>query len=273
MNEKINAAWWITGFAFVLVALMSFQNFFDEASVTPVEVPEQVVLNFPAAEMCDASSDYSSRFICKAPPEVPLNPRQELSGQIRLANQITNREMPERRVAQVTDYLLDECPEYALDIYLIGVPESYNWNRNRYRGDYRVQYELGEPCENCTCVSDACYSEDSCDPNEEENCVATSCGPFHIRHIYRDFDCDDVRNERFSIEWMCNWMGDHYPNIAAHNAGLRGASTHSAADDYGYRHFLLKELITSNHGHNLDDWGWGLNASSGNRIVYLPSIQ
>lgn len=264
-------------FIFILTGLgmgLVLADLFTEAEVVHMienqSDHEPVII--PPAEMCDENSNYSERFVCKVPSEESTTPRQELAAQIRRVNEITNRPRTERRVARITDILMDECPEYALDIYLIGVPESYNWNPSRYHGDYRIRYDLNEPCEDCFCVTDACYSDDVCNPSSDENCVPTSCGPFHIRHIYRDFECEDLKNERFSVEWMCDWMSDNYPNIAAHNAGLRGASTHSASDDYGYRHFLLKELVTSNHAQDIKDWGWGRNAASGNRIVYLPPI-
>lgn len=268
----------ILSIALLIFAVVVIDKFNEAGAMTAdaESAQEQVArapLYIPPAEECEATGEYMQRFVCKATPVAPMNPRQELASQIRRVNMITNRPMTERRLSRVTDYLLDECPDYALDVYLIGVPESYNWNRDRYEGDYRIRYELEEPCEDCFCVEDACYSGDDCNPASDENCVPTSCGPFHIRHIYRDFECEDLKNERFSVEWMCDWMSNNYPNIAAHNAGLRGASTHSASDDYGYRHFLLKELVTSDHEHDLNDWGWGRSGSSLTRIVYLPSIE
>lgn len=252
----------------MIVASIGFSNI--NSTETHYTRPE---INIPPAPMCDTSFEYMSTLFCKAPTEIPQNPTQRLVEQIILANEITSRPMPRRRVNDIASKLMDECPEYALDIYLIGIPESYNWNRSEYEGDFRIQFAEGESCEDCVCTNDGCFSTDPCNPNESDNCVATSCGPFHIRPIYRDFSCEDLKNERFSIQWMCDWMNDNYPNIAAHNAGIRGASTHSGADDYGYRHFLLKELVTSDHVHEIDDWGWGRNAASSNRIVYLPPIE
>ena len=224
-----------------------------------------VVFDIPAAEMCDLESDYTSRFVCKEAPTVPLNPTQELAEQIRCVNEITRRTMPEERVSEITNILVQECPDYALDIYLIGVPESYNWNRNHYEGDYRIYYDSDESCENCE--GGTRYSEGECDPDSDSNCTATSCGPFHIRHIYpsRNFSCEELKNERFSVQWMCDWMSDYYPNIAGHNGGVMG-SRDGRSDKYGYRHFLLKQLAIDENCNN-EEWGWGNN----NRIVYRPT--
>lgn len=268
MTEKIKLIY-VTSCTSLILCLFAL---IAVVSTSQNNIAHRSVVSFGAEETCDYTTQYMSNLICKDIPPVPPTPQQELARQIVMVNDITNRPMPRSRVNHIANELINECPEYALDIYLIGVPESYNWNRSQYEGDFRIQYEDGEPCADCTCTHDGCFSRESCDPNEVENCVATSCGPFHIRPIYRDFSCEDLKDERFSIEWMCNWMVNNYPNIAAHNAGVRGASTHAGADDYGYRHFLLKELVTSDHVHEIDDWGWGRNELSSNRIVYLPPI-
>lgn len=200
--------------------------------------------------------------IFKAPV---LTEEEILLGQIRRANELTSRPMSSEREEYIAEILHNICPEYALDIYILGIPESYNWNRSEYLGDYRIQYE-GEECDQRGVErlhdSEYCYSRSRCDPNSEENCVPTSCGPIQIRHIYRPYGCDYYNNERNSIRYACQWMSDHYPNIAAYNAGINGAARDSRSDLYGYRHFVIREIAL---GHsNIENWSWG----SRNRIIY-----
>jgi hypothetical protein len=194
-----------------------------------------------------------------------LTEEEILLEQINRVNEVTQRGMSERRAEYIAGILHDICPEYALDIYILGVPESYNWNRNEYLGDYRIEY-TGEECDQRGVErvydSEYCYGRDVCDPNVEENCVPTSCGPLQIRHIYRPHDCDYYNNERNSIRYACQWMSDHYPNIAAYNAGINGAARDSRSDSYGYRHFVIREIAL---GHSdIENWSWGTR----NRIIY-----
>lgn len=220
-------------------------------------------------DMCSIEVDYSMHSVNLSPAEGVQ--RDDLIRQIQIVNSVTKRTMREQRIESIASLLVDTCPQHALDVYLIGVAESYSWNPRRYEGDFRIHYSLGEDCTDCFCTHKGCYSSEDCNPDEDENCLATSCGPFHVRHIFHNFTCDEIKNERFATEWLCDWFDRYYPNIAAVNAGIRGSTQHDKSDDYGYRHFILRELAASNRVPNPDEWSWGRGENQ-RRIVYQPGL-
>ncbi len=220
--------------------------------------------------ICSIEIDYSDHQIQNLTAE-EIDQKDDLVRQISIVNSVTERTIRPERVESLASMIVDACPQHALDVYLIGVAESYSWNPRRYEGDFRIHYPLESDCTDCFCTQKGCYSSEDCDPDQDENCFATSCGPFHVRHVFHNFTCEEIKDERFATEWICNWFDMYYPNIAAVNAGIRGSTQHDKSDDYGYRHFILRELATSNRVPDPEQWSWGQGENQ-RRIVYQPGL-
>lgn len=153
-----------------------------------------------------------------------------------------------RRILNLTDSI---CPEYSTEVFALGMFESGYLSRFSF-GDWRIHREEDDCPSGWYSTSRGCYSRSICD-SSEENCRPTSCGYWQVRTIYQGRPtCRQLTREpEYGIEYACEWAADHWPNVAAYNAGHNGARR-GLGQSYANRIFIAVALIEGEG--NLEKW-------------------
>jgi len=155
-----------------------------------------------------------------------------------------------RRILEHIDGI---CPEHADEVFNLGLYESGYMDRY-LRGDWRLYQPRGESCPVGWDRTDrGCYSRHACDPDEDANCIPTSCSYWQIRGIYRGRPscATAIREDDVSVQWVCDWVEDNWPNVAAYNAGHAGSRA-GRAQPYANRVYIGVELLRGRG--DLDEW-------------------
>jgi len=154
---------------------------------------------------------------------------------------------------RILENIEDVCPDMASEVFSLGLYESGYVDHNQ-RGDWRLYQPRSNNCPDDWQQTDrGCYSQHSCEPGKDYRCSPTSCSYWQIRSIYRSRpNCQaSIDDNNMSIQWVCEWLTDNWPNVAAYNAG-RAGSRQGRSQAYANRVYTGIELLEGQG--NLDEW-------------------
>lgn len=171
---------------------------------------------------------------------------------------------------QIMMQIGNRCSRWTDEIYVLGLFES-GYSQRYLQGDHR-EYIRRHHLVHHECPDGwidnghGCFSPYRCETDINIECVPTSCGYWQIRTIFENRpSCNQlVDNTEISIDFVCDWLDDNYPNIAAYNAGNAGARE-GRGQAYSNRVFIALELLRGRA--NMTHWRY--NSDSGQRRNFV----